>query len=78
MNKISAIIVVKDNPPYIFKTVDSILDFVSEIVIVDIGIENSLSEKLKKNKLIKLVKIQGTVPYVEKIREKHNGIVFLS
>ncbi|KKP67825.1 MAG: Glycosyl transferase family 2 [Candidatus Roizmanbacteria bacterium GW2011_GWA2_35_19] len=70
MNKISAIIVVKDNPPYIFKTVDSILDFVSEIVIVDIGIENSLSEKLKKNKLIKLVKIQGTVPYVEKIREK--------
>ena len=60
----------KDNPPYIFKTVDSILDFVSEIVIVDIGIENSLSEKLKKNKLIKLVKIQGTVPYVEKIREK--------
>lgn len=70
MNKISAIIVVKDNPPYIFKTVDSILDFVSEIVIVDIGIDNSLSEKLKKNKLIKLVKIQGTVPYVEKIREK--------
>ncbi|KKP86997.1 MAG: Lipopolysaccharide biosynthesis glycosyltransferase [Candidatus Roizmanbacteria bacterium GW2011_GWA2_35_8] len=70
MNKISAIIVVKDNPPYIFKTLDSIADFVSEIVIVDIGIDISLIEKLKKNKLVKLVKIQGPVPYVEKIREK--------
>ena len=69
MNYISAIIVVKDNPPHILKTISSIEDFVNEIIIADIGINNSLIPKFQKNKKIKIIKINKDIPYVEVIRE---------
>jgi len=70
MNKISAAIVVKNYPKYLEKTIDSIKNFVDEIVIFDIGIEENLNRKLLKDKKNKIVKINKTVPYVELIREE--------
>ncbi|GIW64211.1 MAG: glycosyl transferase [Patescibacteria group bacterium] len=70
MEKITAIIVAKNHPPYILKTISSIEDFVKEIVIVDIGIDNKLINTLKKNKKISIHKINKDIQYVELIREK--------
>ncbi len=70
MEKITAIIVAKNHPPYILKTISSIEDFVKEIVIVDIGIDNKLINTFKKNKKISIYKINEDIQYVELIREK--------
>ncbi len=70
MDKITGIIVVKNNPPYLFKTINSIQDIVEKIIIVDIGIDKKLINALKTNKKIKIVKIKKDIPYVELIREK--------
>lgn len=70
MNKISAIIVVKDFPPYLEKTIASIIDFVHEIVIVDIGMRDDLMAKLIKIDKVKIKKVKENVPYVELIRNK--------
>ena len=48
MNPISAIIVAKDNPLHIIEAVESIKDFVKEIIVVDLGI----NPELKKNYLL--------------------------
>jgi (heptosyl)LPS beta-1,4-glucosyltransferase len=70
MNPISIIIVVKHNPPHLFESLDSIKDFGDEIIIVDIGIDQTLKEKLKKFPRAKIVNLEEDVPYVELIREK--------
>lgn len=70
MDKISAIIVVKDNPPYLTKVIKSIESFVDEVVIVDIGIDPTLKKTLEENTLVKIRAIKEPVPYVELIREK--------
>ncbi len=63
MNKISAIIVAKDNPPHLEETISSIRDFVAEIIIVDIGLREIPSG-------VKVIKLNKSVPYVELIREE--------
>lgn len=70
MGDISAIIVVKNNPPHLFETIASVEDFVKEIIIADIGIDSTLLPKLIKNKKIEIVIIEKEVPYVELIREE--------
>jgi len=75
MENISAVIVVKDNPPFLQKVIDSVIDFVTEIVIVDIGISPGLIGILKKIRKVKLVKVDRQVPYVEIIREKTKDFV---
>lgn len=75
MKNISAIIVVKNNPPFILKVIDSVDDLVESIVIVDIGVDDVLREKLKKNKKIKIIKLDRNVPYVELIRENTKDLV---
>ncbi len=69
MNHISAILIVKDNPPHIHESIGSIEDFVSEIIIADIGIEENLKRILLQNPKIRILTYQ-TVPYVELIRQK--------
>jgi len=70
MINISAVIVVKNNPPHLSKVITSVEDLVKEIIIVDIGIDNVLKDELKKNEIIKIIEIKNDVPYVELIREK--------
>jgi len=70
MENISAVIVVKNNPPHLFKVIDSVDDLVTKVVIVDIGISLDLIKRLKKYKKVKIIKIKEEVPYVELIRDK--------
>ncbi len=83
MDKISAIIVVKDNPPYLLKTIKSIDLIADEIIIVDIGTDPELLRTLKNNKKIVIKTVKEPVPYVELIREKtksfasHENILLL-
>lgn len=79
--KISTIIVVKDKPCYLEKSIESILDISDEIILIDIGLTKKIN--LKKYKKIKIVKINQDIPYVELIREetkkysKNNWLIFL-
>ena len=70
MNTVSTIIVVKDNPPHLFETLDSIDSFSSEIIIANIGIDPNLKKQLLEIHKIKIIEIKESVPYVEIIREK--------
>ncbi|GAB4219345.1 MAG: glycosyltransferase family 2 protein [Candidatus Microgenomates bacterium] len=70
MEPITAIIVVKNNPPFIFKTISSIKDLVNQILIIDIGIDKKLIQSLKKIKTIKIIKLKKEVLYVELIRDE--------
>ncbi len=82
MNKISAIIVANGNPPHLRKTLES-LDFVDEIVIVDIGIHDACIKMIEKWPKVVIKTVHENVLYVEQIREKskmyasHNKILFL-
>lgn len=70
MKNISAVIVVKNNPPFLFKVIDSVHDLVELTIIVDIGINPETAEKLKDYDKVKIIKLNQDVPYVELIREK--------
>ncbi|OGK62037.1 hypothetical protein A2334_04160 [Candidatus Roizmanbacteria bacterium RIFOXYB2_FULL_38_10] len=70
MNQISAILVIKGNPPHAIEAIDSVKAFVKEIIVADIGIDQDLKKKLASYKTIRIVQIDEKVPYVEVIREK--------
>lgn len=75
MENISAVIVVKNHPPFLFKTIESVNDLVEEIIIVDIGINKNIINQLKRYQKVKIVTIKEPVPYVETIREKTKKLV---
>lgn len=70
MHPISAIIVAKDNPPHILETIESIKDFVKEIIVADLGINSELKKKLSTYPLLRCIDTSKPVPYVELIREE--------
>lgn len=70
MNNISTIIVAKDSPPHLFETIQSASDISSKIIVIDIGIDQSVLAKLMSQAKIKVVKMNEPVPYVELIRQK--------
>ncbi len=70
MAKISAIIVSNGKPPHIFESIQSFQNFADEILVADIGIDKEVAQKLAENKLVKILKIDKEVPYVELIREE--------
>ena len=70
MHPISAIIVAKDSPPHIIETVESIKDFVKEIIVADLGINPELKKKLSSYTMLQFNIKSGQIPYVELIREE--------
>lgn len=70
MNKISGVMVVKNNPRYLFESLTSILDLVSELIIIDIGIDKNIKLKLQTVKKVKIITIKKEVAYVELIRQE--------
>jgi (heptosyl)LPS beta-1,4-glucosyltransferase len=70
MNTISAIIVAKDNPPHLFESIESITDFVAEIIVIDVGISLEVKEKLETYQQLRIIHIAHDVPYVELIRQE--------
>jgi len=69
MKTISAIIVVKNNPSHLFESLDSINDFVSEIIIGDIDIGNDYRKRLLENKKVKSVTLPSSVPFADLVKE---------
>lgn len=67
---VTVVIVVKNYPEHILKTLESVRFLANEILIGDIGIDRALLEKLKKIENVKIVTITKQVPYVELIREE--------
>lgn len=70
MNSLSAVIVAKNNPSKIFQTIESIQSIVSEILIIDIGLDYSISEKLKTITQIKIIPWKNPAHFIELIRQE--------
>ncbi len=83
MNKISAIIVVKNNPPHLIETINSINGLVEEIIIGNIDIREDLKKNLTLNKKVRLVNIAKQTPFADFVKEdlkketKGNYILYL-
>lgn len=75
MNKISGVIVVKNSPQYLFESLNSLRDLVSEIVVVDIGAEEKINAKLRRFNKVRVIAVQREIPYVELIREESKQFV---
>lgn len=75
--------VANGSPPHMFESLDSIKDIVAEIVVVDIGLDTAVKEKIGKRYGVKFVSPKGSLPYVELIREqsktyaKYDYVLFL-
>ncbi|RJQ35817.1 hypothetical protein C4559_06305 [Candidatus Microgenomates bacterium] len=70
MNETTAIIVIKGNPPYIHQSISAIDRFVDEIIIGAVDMSTSLTEKLKKNRKIKIFTLDPSVPFADLVKEK--------
>lgn len=70
MNEITAIIVIKGNPPYIHQSISAIDRFVDEIIIGAVDTSTSLTEKFKKNRKIKIFTLDPSVPFADLVKEK--------
>ncbi len=75
MEKISIIIVVKDNRLHFLKTIDSVKEIADEIIIIDIGLGEKTKNLIKNDKMVRLIKIKDEVKYVEMIREKVKNLL---
>jgi len=69
MNNITAIIVALGEPKHLLESITSAQKLSSAIVIVDIGLSDSIKQKLKSIEKVTVVE-EKSVPFVELIREK--------
>ena len=69
MKLISAIIVVKNKPPHLFESLNSIKDFVSEIIIGNIDIGNYYKKRLLENKKVKIIDLPSNTPFADLVKE---------
>lgn len=70
MNKITAIIVIKGNPPYLAQSLAAVDTFVDEIIIGVIDVQESLLNKLKKNKKVKISVLDSLIPFADIVKEE--------
>lgn len=69
MHKISAIIVVKGNPPHIFESLNSVDNLVSEIIIGSVDLDENLKYQLQKYKSVKIVILPKETPFADLVKE---------
>lgn len=69
MTNITAIIVVKNSPPHLFETLESINDLVSEIIIGNIDIGNTYKKELSKNKKVKVIDLPSIIAFADLVKE---------
>lgn len=80
--KITGITVVKGRPDHIYACLASLEKIADEIIVADVGMEESLRLEIQKKKKVRIIQ-EGSVPYVELIREKlkclatHEYVLFL-
>jgi len=66
---VSAIIVVKYSPPHFQEMLDSIEEFVSEIIIGDVQMDEKLKKELEQNPKVKIISLPPTIPYADLVKE---------
>lgn len=69
MTKVSAIIVIKGNPPHLEECLSSINSLVDEIILGFIQIEDSLKKSLTSNNKIKLIELPPDIPFADMVKE---------
>lgn len=80
--KITGITVVKGRPDHIYACLSSLEKIADEVMVVDIGMDQSLKNEVMKMKKVTYIE-EDHVPYVELIRErvknkaKHDYVLFL-
>lgn len=80
--KITGITIIKRRPDHIYACLASLDKLADEIMVVDIGMDSSLKEEIRKMKKVTLIE-EDHVEYVELIRErvknkaKHEYVFFL-
>jgi len=83
MEKISAIIVVKDYPPHLQESLASVDQLVDEIIIGDVNLSQKLLSKLRKNQKIIIHKIPADTPFADVVKDelkqltKNDWVLFL-
>lgn len=66
--KISAVIVIHNNPKHLKKSLLSIVDEVDEIIIGDVGMTAKLPDSIVK-KVVKIVKLDPATPFADLVKE---------
>ena len=80
--KITGITVVKGRPDHVYACLTSLEHICDEILVADIGMEQTLLEEVSKMKKVTVIPM-GSVPYVELVREtlknkaKYEYVLFL-
>lgn len=68
MMKITAIVVIHNNPKHVEESLSSVVDEVDEIIIGDIGMTADLSEKIKR-KVSRIIKLDPKIPFADLVKE---------
>lgn len=66
----SAIIVIKNDPPYLNQSLAAIDSFVDEIIVGTIDVPELLLNKLKQNKKIRIIPLESSIPFADVVKEK--------
>jgi len=69
MTDISVLVVAKNDTEHLFDTINSVVPWTKEVLIIDIGIPKEVLTKLKKTKVI-IIPNKGEVTYADQIRNK--------
>ena len=69
MTDISVLIVAKNDTDHLLQAIDSVVQWTTEVIIVDIGIRDDFLEKLKKTN-VKIIPHNGNIMYADQIRDK--------
>lgn len=69
MINITAVIVAKGNPPHFFESLESIENFVSEIIIGNINLDKKAIERLKTNKKVRLFELSDNIAFADLVKE---------
>ncbi|MCL4374668.1 glycosyltransferase family 2 protein [Patescibacteria group bacterium] len=83
MNKISAIIVVKDRPPHLQETINSVQALADEIIIGSINLSPEQVQTLQKHPKIKVVAVPADTPFADLVKEelkqqaRHDWVLYL-
>lgn len=70
MIRYTAIIVIKNDPSYLDRSLAAINDFVDEILIGTIDVPDPLVTKLKKNKKTRVIPLDSSIPFADLVKEQ--------
>ncbi len=69
MNDVTAIIVIKDNPPHLWEAIQSIENFATEIIVGTVTPDPAIVTRLKTNNKVRIIPLPDTIPYADMVKE---------